>query len=102
MGKDFWADFDVIVVYSRAMALADGTLVDVTATAKEAGITCPVAVSEALWKDIETIPTGSGQDAPGRLWDVLYMFTRAAGEAKGDTILYELIMPITPRLQCGG
>ncbi|MBE0522204.1 MAG: hypothetical protein IBX39_08095 [Candidatus Methanoperedenaceae archaeon] len=68
-----------IYEYSREQALRDGVLVDVTETAKEAGIKYPVAVTEALWNYIE--PTKKliemGQSVQGRLWDVLYLFTIA-------------------------
>jgi hypothetical protein len=37
-----------IFSYTRAQALADGVLVDVTETAKEAGFKLPVAITEAL------------------------------------------------------
>jgi uncharacterized protein YunC (DUF1805 family) len=39
---------EVIHAYTRAQAIEDGTLVDVTETAKEAGIKYPTAVTEAL------------------------------------------------------
>ena len=96
MEKDIWADFDVIYAYTRAQALEDGELVDVSEKAKEAGITCAVAVTSALWGDINIIPAQSGQDVAGRLWDILYMFTRAAKESKSNTIVYTLIMPVKP------
>jgi len=70
----------VIYKYSRKQALEDGVLVDVTETAKEAGIRYNTAVTEALWNYIE--PTEKlkemGQSIQGRLWDVLYMFAIAA------------------------
>ncbi|MBE0428087.1 MAG: hypothetical protein IBX72_15790 [Nitrospirae bacterium] len=72
-------DRDVIYKYSREQAIRDGVLVDVTETAKEAGIKYPTAVTEALWNYIE--PTEKlermGQSIQGRLWDVLYLFAIA-------------------------
>jgi hypothetical protein len=38
---------DLIHSYSRAQAIADGVLIDVSATAREAGIRCPVALTRA-------------------------------------------------------
>jgi hypothetical protein len=72
---------DVIYAYTRTQAIEDGTLVDVTETAKEAGIKYPTAVTEALWNGyIE--PTkrlkDQGQSVQGRIWDVLFLFTLAA------------------------
>ncbi len=72
---------DVIYAYTRAQAIEDGTLVNVTEMAKEAGKKYPTAVTEALWNGyIE--PTeqlkDQGQSMQGRLWDVLFLFTLAA------------------------
>jgi hypothetical protein len=40
----------VIHAYSRAEALEDGVLVDVTSTAREAGFRIPVALTRAVWE----------------------------------------------------
>ena len=37
--------------YTRAQAIEDGVLVDVTETAREAGFRCPVAITHAAWED---------------------------------------------------
>ncbi len=84
----FW---EVISSYSRAEALADGVLIDVTETAKEAGIVYPVAISQGLWGGYIEVPESLKgiQDIQGRLWDVLTMFrfsARATNKA-GDNIL---------------
>ncbi|MBE0522354.1 MAG: hypothetical protein IBX39_08850 [Candidatus Methanoperedenaceae archaeon] len=77
-------DRNVIYKYSREQALKDGVLVDVTETAKEAGIKYPTAVTEALWNYIEPTAklTRMGQSVQGRLWDVLYLFTIAARNSR--------------------
>ena len=84
----------VIFKYTRAQAIADGALVDVGETAKEAGFLYPVAVTAALWSAIETIPRNhSYQDAQGRLWDVLWMASLAIRKSRGDSrVAYELIL----------
>lgn len=70
---------DVIYSYSRAQALEDGYLVDVTETAHEAGFRCPVALTRAAWEDCvawseaDTDRKHWPQDQAGRLWDVLSM-----------------------------
>jgi hypothetical protein len=84
---------DLLFVYSRADALADGVLVDATATAREAGIVYPVALTRAVWCRCVEVPEGvEGQDEAGRLWDVLWMLRDAIGRAKPGTqrILYQL------------
>ncbi len=72
-------DFDLIHKYTRAQAIEDGVLIDVSATAREAGFRFPVALtsgawSEAVaWSESDTNTTGVPQDEGGRLWDVLFM-----------------------------
>ena len=46
---DLWEQSDLISTYTRAQALADGVLVDITLWAREAGFTIPVAVTAAVW-----------------------------------------------------
>jgi hypothetical protein len=41
---------DLIYSYTRADALRDGVLIDLTATAREAGICWPVALTAAAWE----------------------------------------------------
>lgn len=84
---------DVIYAYTRAQAIEDGTLVDVTETAREAGITIPVALTRAVWDAYVEVPRGKEglQDERGRLWDVVWMLRfgilRSGG---GREILYRL------------
>ena len=65
----------VLSTYSRAQAIADGFLVDVSETAREAGFTIPVAVTRTVWNRLVALPEGyrGFQDERGRLWDVLWM-----------------------------
>lgn len=70
------ADWDVIHVYTRAQAIEDGVLVDVTEQAREAGFVIPVAFTSAAWADLVRWDNPAGtppQDEIGRLWDVLTM-----------------------------
>ncbi|HEX4959757.1 MAG TPA: DUF6573 family protein [Thermoanaerobaculia bacterium] len=65
--------------YSRAEALADGLLIDVTSTAREAGFLIPVALTRAVWESYVAVPPKVvAQDEPGRLWDILWMASLAA------------------------
>ncbi len=73
----------VIYSYTRADALADGQQVDVTRTAREAGIRFPVFLTRAVFDAYVTVPPGvSGQDEDGRLWDILWMVRFAIVRAK--------------------
>jgi hypothetical protein len=74
--------------YTRAQALADGVLVDVTETARKAGFRIPVAITAAAWsKTVQWSEFDSvrqtPQDEAGRLWDVLWMSYAAARRASG-------------------
>ena len=67
---------DVIYAYTRAQALADGVLVDVSETAREAGFRWPVAMTRAGWENCVAWTEDDSrhqvlQDEAGRLWDVL-------------------------------
>ena len=42
---------EIIYVYTRAQALEDGVLIDVSDTAREAGFKCPVALTSAAYAD---------------------------------------------------
>lgn len=75
--------------YTRAQALADGVLVDVTETAREAGFLVPVAMTAAAWnKAVAWSDTDSTrqtpQDESGRLWDVVWMAYITARRASGS------------------
>ena len=71
---------DLIHRYSRADALRDGVLIDVSETAKEAGIRWPVALTAAVWAKCVAVPRGVAcQDEAGRLWDVVYLLRLAIG-----------------------
>jgi hypothetical protein len=77
---------DLIHSYSRADALRDGVLIDVSATAREAGVRWPVALTAAVWGRCVAIPPGVAcQDEAGRLWDVLTMLRLAAGRSGGGS-----------------
>lgn len=47
-----WDGFEVLSTYTRAQALEDGTLIDVTAQAKPRSITIPCAVTAGVWGHI--------------------------------------------------
>jgi hypothetical protein len=83
---------EVIYAYIRAQAIEDGTLVDVTETAKVAGIKYPTAVTETLWNgyiELTHSLKDMGQSVQGRLWDVLFLFTLAAKtSSKGCSELF--------------
>lgn len=70
-----------IHTYTRAQAIADGTLIDVTDLAHEYGFTVPVAMTAAAHADAVAWDHGAMQDETGRLWDVLTMLRHAIWKA---------------------
>jgi len=101
--SDPWEGFEVISTYSRAQAIADGVLVDLTADGEtkllveEAGILLPIAMTTTAFH--ATVLAGTtenesgefifpaGQSTKGRLWDVLMVlrYSIRAANRKGDT-----------------
>jgi hypothetical protein len=80
MYEDMYEDMPVIssYTYTRAQAIADGVLIDVTEAAREAGFRFPVALTAEVWErcvawEPEDSDRQTYQDQSGRLWDVLWM-----------------------------
>lgn len=85
---------DVIFSYTRAQAIADGVLVDVTETAKEAGFRWPVAITRTAWEDCvawsdEDCERQVYQDESGRLWDILFLASNAIRIASAKIIAFQ-------------
>lgn len=73
---------EIVYAYTRAQALEDGDQVDVSESAREAGILFPVYMTRAAWARFVEVPAGvTGQDEAGRLWDVVYMLRLAMRRA---------------------
>lgn len=91
---------DVIHSYSRKEALNDGTLIDVSETAREAGIRFPVALTWATWNKCVDMPPGIEkqgiQSESGRLWDVISMLRFNIAGCQSDTLTYQLYVKKDP------
>jgi hypothetical protein len=75
--------------YSRAQAIDDGTLIDVSESdeAKQAGFVYPVAMTRTVWDRYVEVPEGVAcQDLHGRLWDILWLLRCAIKRSHGDRI----------------
>ncbi|MFH0989867.1 MAG: DUF6573 family protein [bacterium] len=83
-----FSDMSVISTYSRAQAIEDGVLIDVTEEAKQAGFTIPVAVTQRLHAEY-LVPDerADGQSYAGRLWDVLYLLRMAIRSNKEASLI---------------
>jgi len=90
--EDFWGA--PISCYSRAQAISEGTLVDVSDTAEcqEAGFVVPVALTAAVFTLCVEVPecVADQQDVKGRLWDVLYMLALHGKGASSDRVSYTI------------
>ena len=86
---------EVIYSYTRAQALEDGVLVDVSTEAAAFGFLYPTAISAAAFEIVQEIPAGSGHTSLGRLRDVLFMAHRAIKKAKesdGSRLAFQLYL----------
>ena len=91
---------DVIYSYTRAQAIADGVLVDVTETAREAGILFPVAVTAGLYNKYIVPDEASElhcQSTEGRLLDTLWLFRYADAGFSDDLLYYEVLYVVEGR-----
>lgn len=87
---------NIIHVYSRAMAIADGVLVDVSDMAKEAGYKYPVAMTDTVYQKCVAVPPElqGEQDEDGRLWDVLWMsrFRKLIPGSDGRAAVFDVLV----------
>lgn len=93
---DAW---EMIHRYTRAQAIEDGILIDVSTAAREAGFRYPVAISAAAHAYCVAVPdTASWQDEAGRLWDVLNMLRFAIANQRHESSLcmFELLVQNAP------
>jgi hypothetical protein len=97
---DPFVGFEIISVYSRADALRDGVLIDLSDLAREAGFKIPLAVTEAVYKTyLDPSPelANEGQTLAERtrlLLDVLYF--AAAVSPDSDTVYFKLLLVLSP------
>ena len=83
---------NVVYAYTRANAIADGELVDVSNVAKEAGFRLHVAVTRGVWEkcvawhDLDN-KTQVNQDESGRLWDVIWMLRVGINRFKDKSVM---------------
>jgi hypothetical protein len=112
--NDFWGE--PVFSYSRAQAIADGVLVDLTTATdsqgqflcEQAGFKVPVAITRAAWAktieaggtwrrdgDGEILELRGGRSLTGRLWEVLWMLRVALGQAgTTDRLDFEVLVDV--------
>lgn len=93
MSASIFDGAEYISVYTRAQAIEDGVLVDVSDT-KEARqlFKWPVAMTVEAFGEYVRVPEGAiGQDVSGRLWDILFMLRHAIRtQPSSDLILFKV------------
>jgi hypothetical protein len=90
---------ELLYSYSRADALADGVLVDITERTTRAGIRYPAACTAAVWALIDCVPeddadTLAGVVADSRLAEVLNAMLaaiRRGGTRGADRVAFETL-----------
>ncbi|WP_306532640.1 DUF6573 family protein [Geobacter sp.] len=93
---------DVISIYTRADAIADGTLVDLSGNFPDlCGIyRYPVACTAAVWALVEMAVSNKrhGNDYQGVVWDILYMSQRGVIRRPDPAIcIFQVIITGTGR-----
>jgi len=105
-----------IFIYTRAQAIADGVLIDLTTAAddksewlcQQAGFKVPVAITRTAWAqtigaggtwrqegDGEVLELKGGQSLTGRLWDLLHMLRVASGKAaNSDRVHFQVLVDV--------
>ena len=100
--------------YTRAQAIADGVLVDLTTVTddngqrlcQQAGFKIPVAITRTAWArtieaggswkpdgDGEVLELKGGQSVTGRTWDLLWMLRAASGKAaNSDRVHFQVLV----------
>ena len=92
-------DADLVHTCSRGELLASGQLIAIDeATRREAGIPCPVALTQAAHATVVALTDAAaraGCDERGRTWDLLTMlrwaFNRILRERPGKRIAFEMM-----------
>ena len=92
-----------ICCYSRAQALADGVLVDVSERAQRAGIKYPTACTAAVWALIGTVPESCSAEESVRLAEVLREMLTAIrrGGTRGTDRVHFVALGCALWAQCG-
>ena len=81
-----------ICCYSRAQAIEDGVLVNISERARRAGIRYPTACTAGVWSLIGTVPEACTAEESVRLAEVLAALLAAIRQARGtDRVTFEAL-----------
>ena len=97
MSDESWP---IIFSYTRAQAIDDGVLIDVTTEAKVYGFKLPVAIGDNLFQQYVIPPSGlegEGQSMEGRLHDLLTLSMVAARKGLSqDHVEFDVLFLMKP------
>ncbi len=111
--NDPFEDCTVVSIFTRAQAISDGILIDVSKQARDLGFRYPVAVTDTIWNSCinwDNEQEKIHQDESGRLYDVLWMAMLMAKRTKGEQAFFDvyrvpngksLPCPVTLKSVCG-
>ncbi|WP_395142742.1 DUF6573 family protein [Armatimonas sp.] len=89
---------EIIDSYSRAEAIEDGILVDVSQLAQKAGYRCPVTMTRTLWEDVSYLHLGAGQTQEGWLISLLNAgYWMARNHPDEPQVHYRMVLPFKER-----
>ncbi|MDE1977347.1 MAG: hypothetical protein KGI84_08840 [Elusimicrobia bacterium] len=94
-----WEGAEIIHAYTRAQAIEDGVLADVSDLAREAGFKWPVAVTSLVWAFLEPSEDlkDQGQSWTGRAWDMLTILRHAIRTAeRTDEVRFAPLFVLEP------
>lgn len=95
-----FSDVELIFSYTRADALDDGVLIDITAAAREHGFKLHTAVTDSLFHGHVVPPEGlegEGQSVEGRLHDLLTIAMIAARRGMNhNRVEFEVLFLMRP------
>jgi hypothetical protein len=85
---------EVISVYTRAQAIEDGALIDVTTEANESGFKVPVAITATVWAEVvawsdEDSARQIHQDEHERLNDLLWVAITLSRHQTGNRMSFQ-------------
>jgi len=111
MAEGPWAGFEVVCSYSRADAIADGVLIDLSSSYPQDTrmFKWPVACTDSVWSLIEHAAESDGVVPDVYVWDVCYMAClaiQAVKASRSSTLFFNVCLPLgTPekrlKLVCG-
>ncbi|MBI4805526.1 MAG: hypothetical protein HY795_09850 [Desulfovibrio sp.] len=90
----------IVFSYTRAQAIDDGVLIDVTTEAKEYGFNLPFVMGDNLFNRYVTPPPGlegEGQSLEGRLHDLMTLAALSARKGlQQDQVEFEVLFLMNP------